>query len=113
MAYHLDIADPVISSESPWEDDTTAVPQAHEAEWAKLSSDFTNSGYREGITAGKEDALQEGFDAGFAEVGVPLGQELGLLRGLASALQSFLAPMPPTSVVASSRAEGEGIGSFV
>ncbi|TFY82846.1 hypothetical protein EWM64_g1168 [Hericium alpestre] len=105
MAYHLDIVDPVISSESPWEDDTTAVPQAHEAEWAKLSSDFTNSGYREGITAGKEEALQEGFDAGFAEVGVPLGQELGLLRGLASALQSFLASMPPTPELEAQLAE--------
>ena len=44
------------------------------------------AGYREGITAGKEGALQEGFDAGFAQTGAPLGRELGLLRGLASAL---------------------------
>jgi hypothetical protein len=43
------------------------------------------AGYREGITAGKEDALQEGFDAGFAQAGTPRGRELGLLRGLASA----------------------------
>ena len=43
------------------------------------------AGYREGITAGKEDALQEGFDAGFAQAGAPRGRELGLLRGLASA----------------------------
>ncbi|KAF7968652.1 hypothetical protein HWV62_9787 [Athelia sp. TMB] len=49
------------------------------------------TGYREGISAGKESALQEGFDAGFAEVGVPLGHELGLMRGVASAINSFLA----------------------
>lgn len=44
------------------------------------------AGYRDGITAGKEGALQEGFDAGFAQAGAPRGHELGLLRGLASAL---------------------------
>jgi len=53
------------------------------------------AGYREGITAGKEAALQEGFDTGFAQVGAPLGRELGLLRGLASALQSYLSTLSP------------------
>ena len=48
------------------------------------------AGYREGITAGKESALQGGFDQGFAEVGAPLGREIGLLRGFASALLAFL-----------------------
>ena len=48
--------------------------------------DKLQAGYRDGITAGKESALQEGFDAGFAQTGAPLGRELGLLRGLASAL---------------------------
>lgn len=75
-----------------------------EAEWTRLSSGFQNvsppspykttnhlldksqAGYREGITAGKEGALQEGFDTGFAQTGGPLGRELGLLRGVASAL---------------------------
>ena len=48
------------------------------------------AGYREGITAGKESALQGGFDEGFALVGAPLGREIGLLRGFASALLAFL-----------------------
>jgi Essential protein Yae1, N terminal len=48
--------------------------------------DKFQAGYREGITAGKEGALQEGFDTGFAQTGGPLGRELGLLRGVASAL---------------------------
>lgn len=52
---------------------------------------LVQAGYREGITAGKESALQEGFDAGFAQVGAPLGRELGILRGVASVLVSFLA----------------------
>jgi len=47
-------------------------------------------GYREGITAGKEAALQEGFDAGFAEVGAPIGRELGILRGISSAILALL-----------------------
>lgn len=47
-------------------------------------------GYREGITAGKESALQQGFDDGFAQVGAPLGREIGILRGFAAALLSFL-----------------------
>ncbi len=44
------------------------------------------AGYRDGISAGKEAALQEGFDAGFARTGAPRGRELGVLRGLAAAL---------------------------
>lgn len=34
--------------------------------------------------------MQEGFDAGFADVGVPLGREIGQLRGRASAALAFL-----------------------
>ena len=47
-------------------------------------------GYREGITAGKEAALQEGFDAGFAHAGAPIGRELGILRGISSAILALL-----------------------
>lgn len=47
-------------------------------------------GYREGITAGKEAYLQQGFNDGFAHVGVPLGREIGLLRGFASAILAYL-----------------------
>ncbi|KAG1840572.1 hypothetical protein DFJ58DRAFT_689072 [Suillus subalutaceus] len=75
--------------DSPWEEDPRA-DYAPEADWAKLSNEFTNSGYREGIIAGKESALQEGFDAGFAHVGVPIGRDLGSMRGVISAITSFL-----------------------
>ncbi|ESK93919.1 hypothetical protein Moror_12967 [Moniliophthora roreri MCA 2997] len=75
--------------DSPWDED--AGPEANrDAEWTKLSIEFTNAGYREGITAGKESALQEGFDSGFASVGAPLGREMGLLRGMSSAFVSYL-----------------------
>lgn len=54
----------------------------------------SQAGYREGITAGKESALQEGFDAGFAKTGGPIGRELGLLRGVANALLLHLSQSP-------------------
>ncbi|EKM57788.1 uncharacterized protein PHACADRAFT_251634 [Phanerochaete carnosa HHB-10118-sp] len=74
--------------DSPWGENVKSV---QDSEWSKLSSDFVNAGYREGITAGKEGALQEGFDEGFAQTGAPLGRNLGMLRGFSSALASFLA----------------------
>lgn len=40
--------------------------------------------------AGKESALQEGFDDGFASAAASSGRELGVLRGIASALLSFI-----------------------
>jgi hypothetical protein len=53
------------------------------------------AGYRDGISAGKEAALQEGFDAGFARTGAPRGRELGVLRGLAAALLIHLTRSSP------------------
>ncbi|KIO06022.1 hypothetical protein M404DRAFT_24792 [Pisolithus tinctorius Marx 270] len=74
-------------SDDPWDEDPH---YAQQADWQSISTQFTNSGYREGIIAGKEAALQQGFDVGFADVGAPIGRELGALRGIASALVSFL-----------------------
>jgi hypothetical protein len=34
--------------------------------------------------------LQEGFDAGFADTGAPIGRELGMLRGMSSAILALL-----------------------
>jgi len=58
-------------------------------EYRLISESFTTQGYREGIINGKEDALQHGFDQGFATIGVPLGRRLGALRGFAAALGTF------------------------
>ncbi|KZT73845.1 hypothetical protein DAEQUDRAFT_702818 [Daedalea quercina L-15889] len=76
-----------MEDEDIWQENPQSV---QDAEWEKISSGFTNAGYREGITAGKESALQSGFDEGFAQVGAPIGRQLGILRGIASALLSFL-----------------------
>ncbi|KAJ7145821.1 hypothetical protein C8R44DRAFT_755964 [Mycena epipterygia] len=75
--------------DSPWDEDANQ-ETTRDIEWTKISSEFTNVGYREGITAGKESALQEGFDNGFASVGAPLGRDIGFLRGMSSALVAFL-----------------------
>ncbi|KAJ7482258.1 hypothetical protein B0H11DRAFT_1724055 [Mycena galericulata] len=78
-----------MDTDSPW-DDSADQQTSRDIEWTKVSFEFTNVGYREGIIAGKESALQEGFDTGFASVGAPLGREIGSLRGMASALVAFL-----------------------
>jgi len=78
-------------------------------EWARISESFVNDGYREGITAGKEGALQEGFDDGFARIGVPLGQKVGTLRGIASGLAAFLRNSTQTDVVQEVRAIAQGL----
>jgi Essential protein Yae1, N terminal len=52
------------------------------------------AGYREGITAGKEGALQEGFDSGFEQTGAPIGRRVGRARGMASALLTLFNDQP-------------------
>ncbi|KAG6895864.1 hypothetical protein C0992_011963 [Termitomyces sp. T32_za158] len=79
--------------DTPWDetrDNVAAWQETRDAEWMKMSSEFTDAGYREGITIGKEASVQEGFDAGFATIGAPLGRDLGLIRGQSFALLSFL-----------------------
>ncbi|TDL17704.1 hypothetical protein BD410DRAFT_729499 [Rickenella mellea] len=79
----------ILDLQSPWEDDLVLEEQSAR-EWSRLSEHFVNAGYREGITAGKESTLQEGFDSGFSTVGAPLGREVGMLRGATAGLSSFL-----------------------
>ncbi|BGP23831.1 hypothetical protein Rt10032_c05g2450 [Rhodotorula toruloides] len=88
--------------DSPWLDDGPHHPQAlpsslHTApdqisqqEWEKLSSRYSDAGYRDGITAGKHSRLQAGFDQGFS-LAAPYAREIGALRGSASSLLSLLA----------------------
>ncbi|KAF5329387.1 hypothetical protein D9619_008954 [Psilocybe cf. subviscida] len=79
----------LLAMDSPW--DESADETIHrDVEWSRISEDFTNVGYREGIVAGKEAASQEGFNVGFETIGVPIGREIGILRGVASVLLSVL-----------------------
>ncbi|PBK98903.1 hypothetical protein ARMGADRAFT_918949 [Armillaria gallica] len=80
--------------DSDWDEEVSSDLHVGEAEWTKMSSEFMNvNRYREGIITGKQAALQEGFNTEFAQVGVPIGRELGLLRGIASVLAAFLSSM--------------------
>ncbi|KAF9646929.1 hypothetical protein BDM02DRAFT_3117884 [Thelephora ganbajun] len=102
-----------IDDDSPWDADPNP-SHTHQSEWSKITSDFTNAGYREGITAGKESALQTGFDAGYTQVGVPLGREIGLLRGAALALMTFIdSPqlLQPPEVLAEAQREIQSISA--
>ncbi|KAI1497922.1 hypothetical protein F5X99DRAFT_395351 [Biscogniauxia marginata] len=54
----------------------------------RLQTQHTTEGYREGITVGKAESIQAGFDEAFglgANIGLKAGQILGLLEGLAAA----------------------------
>ncbi|KAI5917261.1 hypothetical protein F4810DRAFT_62713 [Camillea tinctor] len=56
----------------------------------RLRGQHTTEGYREGITAGKAEYIQAGFDEAFglgAHIGLQCGQLLGLLEGLVAALR--------------------------
>uniref|UniRef100_V5GLQ3 Protein YAE1 n=1 Tax=Kalmanozyma brasiliensis (strain GHG001) TaxID=1365824 RepID=V5GLQ3_KALBG len=57
-----------------------------ERDSAKVEALFNDTGYREGITAGKLSTLQSGFDQGFNEVGAALGRRVGIVRGQVAAL---------------------------
>ncbi|ODN82234.1 hypothetical protein L202_02519 [Cryptococcus amylolentus CBS 6039] len=70
-------------------------------EYTRISTVYSDAGYREGITDGKLATLQEGFDQAFAQA-VPLSRRVGSLRGRAAALLAFatsLSPPAPENLV--------------
>ncbi|KAF8043057.1 hypothetical protein BT93_A1411 [Corymbia citriodora subsp. variegata] len=54
-------------------------------EWQRRHDQFYTIGYRDGLIAGKEASAQEGFNIGFKQ-SVPIGYNLGLVKGATSAL---------------------------
>ncbi|GAA5971783.1 hypothetical protein JCM11641_001511 [Rhodosporidiobolus odoratus] len=94
MDAHMD------QDDSPWMSDDEVDPssgavsfqapdQISRQEWDKLASRYSDAGYRDGITAGKNSRLQAGFDQGFA-IASPYARELGALRGTAAGLLALL-----------------------
>ncbi|KAK4057869.1 hypothetical protein OIO90_001088 [Microbotryomycetes sp. JL221] len=94
----------VDDDDSPWLDDDRdnqqtfpsqgIVGNAHDdvvarQEWTKMSTKFTDAGYRDGITAGKNSQLQRGFDQGFGLAAVH-ARRVGILRGIATTLLNML-----------------------
>ncbi|GAA6004592.1 hypothetical protein JCM11491_002161 [Sporobolomyces phaffii] len=85
--------DSAMVDDDPWLEDDSAAPstsrQISGQEWDKLSSRYSDAGYRDGITAGKNANLQAGFDQGFA-LAAPYARELGALRGIAASVLALL-----------------------
>jgi hypothetical protein len=55
--------------------------------------------------------LQEGFDAGFGDTGVPIGRELGILRGISSAILALLRSSTTVNEKESTQADAQEISS--
>ncbi|KAF3930292.1 hypothetical protein ABW20_dc0109690 [Dactylellina cionopaga] len=59
----------------------------------RLASKHTTEGYRDGITASKQQHIQEGFDEGYilgAALGLKVGEILGVLDGIVGTLNGLL-----------------------
>lgn len=65
-------------------DEEAGRPYGQERELQKRSQEMYNSGYRDGITAGENASVQQGFDEGLKE-SVSAGYKWGLVRGITSA----------------------------
>ncbi|RYP80844.1 hypothetical protein DL770_006085 [Monosporascus sp. CRB-9-2] len=77
-------APPSLGSHGPSHADRALAPDVR-----RLQVTHSTEGYREGITAGKAQSIQAGFDEGYnlgANVGLKAGQLLGLLEGIAASL---------------------------
>ncbi|UKZ74307.1 hypothetical protein TrVFT333_001969 [Trichoderma virens FT-333] len=75
------VATPWIEPENP----------PHPSDMRRLELEHTTAGYREGISAAKDQTIQAGFDEGFslgATIGLVAGQLLGTLEGIENALSS-------------------------
>ncbi|KAK9239911.1 hypothetical protein V1525DRAFT_397117 [Lipomyces kononenkoae] len=70
-------------SASPEEGSSTLVSP----DLQRLQRDHSQQGYLDGITMGKPESVQQGFDSGYpfgAELGLQVGRVLGMLQGLRS-----------------------------
>jgi hypothetical protein len=87
-----------------WLDDGPSVPAGGVGDpmvaqnWNRITTKYSDVGYREGISEGKLSSLQEGFDQSF-KMSVPLVRRLGNLRGAASALLAYMTGMSATDYV--------------
>lgn len=63
--------------------------EADDMDYRKMKQSHETAGYREGLDSGKEANLQQGFNQGFI-YGANMSREWGKLRGVLSALMSFV-----------------------
>lgn len=69
------------------------ITQDHPSDIARLRSEHTTAGYREGVATAKANSVQAGFDEGFslgATIGLEAGQILGFLEGITEGLANAL-----------------------
>lgn len=69
-------------------DDEADGASSLDREWKQRREQFYNAGYREGISTGKIDAAQDGFNHGFKD-SVMVGYKWGIVRGVSSALANL------------------------
>ncbi|XP_037410510.1 uncharacterized protein LOC119273470 [Triticum dicoccoides] len=88
--WHGNGEDAAADDDSSWCDasDSPGHGSSLHTEWAHLQDRLHNMGYREGITEGRKDAAQEGFNLGHRQ-SAPEGYKWGLVRGITSALASL------------------------
>ncbi|KAM0754101.1 hypothetical protein T439DRAFT_171557 [Meredithblackwellia eburnea MCA 4105] len=82
-----------MDDDSPWmEDEPSQISNGEQVaaqEWSRLSQRYSDAGYRDGITAGKQSKLQAGFDQGFG-LASPFARRVGNLRGASATLLAIL-----------------------
>lgn len=84
------------------DDDERLNPYKYEqSEWERMKSARLKEGYREGVGAGEETSVQDGFDCGYV-VGFQLVQDIAYLRGILCAVSEGGAwhkdQIPPTTM---------------
>ncbi|KAK6353307.1 Essential protein Yae1, N terminal [Orbilia brochopaga] len=87
MAIHPD------SHESAYDEDYYDTTNIHPDSTTRLASKHTTEGYRDGITASKQQHVQAGFDEGYilgAALGLKIGELLGVLNGLVGTVNGQL-----------------------
>jgi Essential protein Yae1, N terminal len=92
--HDLDLDDVWDSEPSPLTTHRVDVPnalEAHPSDIPRLQAKHSTAGYREGITIGKGQSIQVGFDEGYslgAALGSKVGEIIGILESIAAALRS-------------------------
>jgi len=73
------------TADDDWFDDG---PTQIDPDIAQMERQFTNLGYKEGLSEGKEEGLKKGYHQGLVQ-GAPIGFMLGQLEGSLRALVTF------------------------
>ncbi|KAK6502198.1 hypothetical protein TWF506_002786 [Arthrobotrys conoides] len=84
-----------------YDDDYYDTSTPYPSSTLRLASKHTTEGYRDGITASKQQFIQEGFDEGYilgAALGLKVGGLLGILDGIVGTIYGLLHPLDKKNV---------------